>query len=659
MRVASATAPRSSGGDTGSAAGARRRTSRTSQDSWWVARRMRRRPSGRRSEPRMGKYSAAHSASGARSSSHSRPPANSSTPPSSPWAAGSKPAGRSNGSSVGRTDTTRSTRNSRSPTALWHQPDRYQWPAALNTSQGSTLRRVSSPREADQYSISTRWPVAAARASSVRWVVSAGSPSRSTETLPASSCTRSSWSAGSTASSLARARARAPCSATSGRASRARPARYSPAASRQVSRGARANQSAKPMWTLSPSTQASIRSPGPYGGTPVTYSSSRSAISVSRVMSKRSQTSSTVAPGWSSTQGTRASSRWRRPAALASGVLAGLIGAPQCRWRPGWRPPSSPDHLLEGLEAAAGLVAEVGRLDDLDAVAHGPAEQAVAVANRQAQGDQAVGPGRAGGHGPAQLGQAGRGPGRPDQGHRRPLGLAGGGQDLARVEAGRDLEVGPAAGRAELADVGGDPRHPERAQRVPVGVVADHVPGAPPVDQGVGVEAALGRLPARGPVAEHDPLAARDRLQQHGQQRAGPVQVGPQGVRTGSRVEVELGQPGHGGRVAGRARPGPGGKGQGGPLVGGQVQLGHAVGLGVDEVAFLAPPGVDRGPLDRHPEPAQLLLVPLEHAPPAVQQQGDEVDEPLHLAHAPMLVELGRGRGGRCPGWNDGASLGR
>src|SRR3712207_9394084 len=63
--------------------------------------------------------------------------------------------------------------------------------------------------------------------------------------------------------------------------------------------------------------------------------------------------------------------------------------------------------------------------------------------------------------------------------------LAGGRQDLARVEAGRDLEVGPAAGRAELADVGRDPRHPERAQRVPVGIVAYHVPGAAPVDQGI------------------------------------------------------------------------------------------------------------------------------------------------------------------------------
>src|SRR4029453_10988899 len=67
--------------------------------------------------------------------------------------------------------------------------------------------------------------------------------------------------------------------------------------------------------------------------------------------------------------------------------------------------------LPEGLQPAAGLLAQVLGLDDLDAVAHGPAEQAVAVADGQAQGDHAVGPGRARGGGPAAPGDLGRGPG--------------------------------------------------------------------------------------------------------------------------------------------------------------------------------------------------------------------------------------------------------
>src|SRR6266545_4140971 len=144
------------------------------------------------------------------------------------------------------------------------------------------------------------------------------------------------------------------------------------------------------MCTRSPSTHASIRSPGPYGGTPETNSSSRSAMRASRVMLKRAQTSSTVASGRLITHGTSASSRCRRPAALASGVR-------WLRW-------GIADQCLEAGEPAQHLGAQLGH-------------------------------------------PRGRPPGL-DQGDLGLAMLPGGGQRLARVEAFRHLEVGPARGRA-------------------------------------------------------------------------------------------------------------------------------------------------------------------------------------------------------------------
>src|SRR4030095_16823776 len=114
----------------------------------------------------------------------------------------------------------------------------------------------------------------------------------------------------------------------------------------------------RPMWTRSPSTHASIRSPGPYGGTPETNSSSRSAMRASRVMLKRAQTPSTVGLGWFITQGTRASSRCSRPAALASGARGRRVGIAA--------------HLHEPGEPPCHLGAQVGRLDHLDVVAERP-----------------------------------------------------------------------------------------------------------------------------------------------------------------------------------------------------------------------------------------------------------------------------------------------
>ena len=169
-----------------------------------------------------------------RGRARSRPPANSSVPPSSPWASGRSRPGAER--LLGRPH--------RHHPVDPEQPlgDRLVAPAGQVPVAGGAehhprvdLAVGQLPRDDDQYSISTRWPVAAALASSCG--VSAGSPSRSTETRPASSWTRSSWSAGGPPPAWPGPGQR-PCSATSGRASRARPARYSPAASRQVSLGA-------------------------------------------------------------------------------------------------------------------------------------------------------------------------------------------------------------------------------------------------------------------------------------------------------------------------------------------------------------------------------------------------------------------------------------
>src|SRR6266536_1555074 len=180
------------------------------------------------------------------------------------------------------------------------------------------------------------------------------------------------------------------------------------------------------MWTRSPSIHASMRSPGPYGGTPDTNSRSRSAASDSRVMAKRAQTWSTVASGCAITHGTRASSRCRRPAALASGFPGPrrLTAAPPRRSPgPGASRPRlrracgdgarALDQREQAGQAAAGPLAELLRLHHLDAVADRPVHEALPVDDRHAQGHATVRAGIALGLGAAELGQAGGGLARP------------------------------------------------------------------------------------------------------------------------------------------------------------------------------------------------------------------------------------------------------
>src|SRR5688572_19986618 len=64
----------------------------------------------------------------------------------------------------------------------------------------------------------------------------------------------------------------------------------------------------------------SMRSPGPYGGRPVTKSRFRSAVRSDSVTSKSLESSSTFVPGWRTTYGTIASRRRSRSAVLESGT---------------------------------------------------------------------------------------------------------------------------------------------------------------------------------------------------------------------------------------------------------------------------------------------------------------------------------------------------
>ncbi len=82
---------------------------------------------------------------------------------------------------------------------------------------------------------------------------------------------------------------------------------------------------------------------------------------------------------------------------------------------------------------------------------------------------------------------------------------------LGRLEFLRHAEVALPPGRE--ADVAADPRDAERAHRVAVVVVADHVPGAAVGEEGVGIHRALGLdVPADRVVRELDRALLRDRV---------------------------------------------------------------------------------------------------------------------------------------------------
>ena len=162
------------------------------------------------------------------------------------------------------------------------------------------------------------------------------------------------------------------------------------------------------------------------------------------------------------------------------------------------------------------------------------------------------------------------------------------------------------------------PGQPEAAGGVPVEVVADHVPAAPPAHHAPRLEpAGLRRVVLGRAVVEADlpPLPGR-RLQRLERRVDRDHRLDAEG---GLRVDLDAGGAQleqARGRRRGQARvlPEPGGDADRGGLVGLEVDVGQRVVAAGDAVAGLGVEDAGRPGLQRHAEVAQLGLVPFELA---------------------------------------------
>src|SRR5438105_8184893 len=337
---------------------------------------------------------------------------------------------------------------------------------------------------------------------------------------------------------------------------------------------------------------ASIRSPGPNGGSPHIIRTSTSLTSSSRVMPKRSQTSSTVASGLAITHGTKTRMRLRRSVVRSAGMARFPLG----------QRAQSRDHR----------VAKLGRLERNGSVGEAgdpPRERVHLGGNRQLERNPAV----------VGLPDAARA--RPALGPPRRIGRerdARGALGLAFPRAvgnaeratGRRLEVGPAAGRR--LDRPGHARELEVAHGVARAVVAGEVP-RPAVIQAVRLHLALLRFPAAArAVREAHALARDDRVEQHGdvpveghtgQQPAGRARLGDAGP------DRQLEQPE---RAVRSPSPRLGCERECGELVGRETGIVEERLTAPDPVAGLAP-RVDVFLLDDEAEIAHVVLVAFEH----------------------------------------------
>ena len=195
--------------------------------------------------------------------------------------------------------------------------------------------------------------------------------------------------------------------------------------------------------------------------------------------------------------------------------------------------------------------------------------------------------------------------------------------DLAQVDP-----VGPLhrAGRADGRDVGADAGQPESSGGVAVAVVADEVPAAAVGDHTPRLDGAGGvRLAARRAGAG-TARPARNRWRTTGfpstssePRRPGSTAVEVIATPASARVDVDAGRPqleqcALGGGDELRRFPQLGRHGDGGGLVGGQLDGGQGVGLAVDAVALGRVELRHPAGLQRDAQVAQLVLVALEHA---------------------------------------------